>query len=412
MVLSEASNNPGLPRSAMPDLIVVGHAGFTAINRNVYVHLGSRGWRVELVIPRSIPSHQFSVADPARAEDPPIYWAKVKGNSQRFWNFDGLGEVLRVRRPRAVLLEGDPASVLAITLSRWARRNGIPLLCYTCENAIVPLAVTLFRARFLAAARTLRSLLMTRATRNAVSRVFVLCNASVESMKILGLGDRTFKMPLGFDPAIFHPDPEARALVRARHNLQFPVIAYIGRMVEGKGMEFLIEALGTLMNLEWHFLVDDFGSTGPGDYADQMRRRIAANPELAGRTKPFHADHQEIAAYMNAADVVVAPSCLPEQYGRVLAEAMACGKAVIASDAGAYPEVVGDCGIVVPQADAKALTAGLKRVLIDSSLRRKLGTRAAERALGALSLKVQVDIIDEHLREVLSGRPSGGSQRR
>jgi glycosyltransferase involved in cell wall biosynthesis len=401
MILDESSNKLGLYDAPPPDLIVVGHAGFIAINRNVYVLLGNRGWRLELIIPQSIPCLQLLLADPKRAEDPPIHWVKVKGSNQRFWNFDGLTNILKARRPRAVFLEADPASMLAITLSRWTRRNRIPLLCYTNENTIAPLWGSLLRAQFPAAARTFRSLLMTSLTRSAVSRVFVLCNAAVESMKVLGFRNRIFKMPLGFDPAVFHPNPEARARIRTRHNLQSPVIAYVGRMIQGKGMEFLIEALGMLMDLDWHFLVDDFSSAESGDYADRIQKQIAANPRLAARTQRFHADHFEIAAYMNAADIIVAPSCLPEQYGRVLAEAMACGKVVVASDAGAYPELIGDCGIIVSQANSQALVAVLRRLLINPSLGRELGTRAAARALKALSLEVQVNIIDQHLKEAL-----------
>ena len=386
-----------------PDLMVLSHACFTAINRNVYVALVALGWRLELVIPQYLPGLDSRQADPKRVEDPPIHWVQVKGKTnQRFWSFEGLQTILEIRKPRAIYLEGDPASVLAIHCARWARRNDVPLVCYTIENRIAPLLRGVFRADFPAVARTLRSFLMTRLTRSAIALVFVLCDAAAESMKVLGFAGRIFKMPLGYEPAVFRPDQEAREKIRARHNLRAPVIAYIGRMVPGKGVEFLIEALGKLMDLEWHFLVDEFSSGERGDYSDRVQRQIAANPKLGARTLRFHADHYEIAAYMNAADVVVAPSCLPEQYGRVLAEAMACGKVVIASDTGAYPELVGGCGIIVPQADPQALASVLRQVLVDSSVGRELGTKAAARALKALSMEVQVNIIDQRLKEMLS----------
>ena len=389
-----------------PDLLVVGHSGFIAINRNIYVRLKTRGWRVELVIPQHIPSLHPRPADPKRAEDPPIHWIEIKGSNQRFWQFDGLANILRIRRPRAIFLEADPASALAITLSKWARQNKTPLLCSTNENTIAPLIESILRARFLAAARTFRSLLMTSLTRNAIVQVFVLCNAAADSMKVLGFGDKVLKMPLGFDPAVFHPDKCARERIRSRYNLRFPVISYFGRVVPGKGLELLIEALGKMMDLDWHFLIDDFPSNEGRDYAGKVQTKIANNPALVARTQKFHADHYEIAAYMNAADIIVAPSCLPEQYGRVLAEAMACGKTVVASDAGAYPELIGDCGIIIPQANVEALTTTLRRIVLDVSLREDLGKRSSRRAVQFLSMDVQMDIIEQRLKELL---PTGDS---
>jgi glycosyltransferase involved in cell wall biosynthesis len=384
-----------------PDLMVVGHSGFTAINRNVYVALAVLGWRLELVIPQYIPSQKSRQADPKRADDPPIHWVKVKGSNSRFWSFEGLQTVLKTRKPRAIYLEGDPASSLATTMARWARRNNVPLICYTIENMITPLFRSVFCADFRAATRTFRSLLMTGLTRSATARVFVLSDASVESMKVLGFSGRIFKMPLGYDPEIFRPNREAREKIRARHNLRAPVVAYIGRMIPGKGVEFLIEALEKLMDLEWHFLMDDFTSSVPGDYADRIQGQIAANPRLAARTQKFHADHYEVAAYMNAVDIVVAPSCLPEQYGRVLAEAMACGKIVIATNAGAYPELVRDYGIIVKQKDSEALAAALRPFLLDQSLGGILGAKASAMALRDLSIDAQVKIIDRHLNDIL-----------
>src|SRR5262249_26968828 len=152
----------------------------------------------------------------------------------------------------------------------------------------------------------------------------------------------------------------------------------------------------------WHFLIDDFTSTTPGDYAGRIQSQIATKPALAARTQKFHADHYEVAAYMNGVDIVVAPSCLPEQYGRVLAEAMACGKVVVASEAGAYPELIQDCGLIVPQADAQALAKTLRQVLLDPSLAGDLGTKAAKRASETLSTDVQARIIEQHLNETIS----------
>ncbi len=74
-------------------------------------------------------------------------------------------------------------------------------------------------------------------------------------------------------------------------------------------------------------------------------------------------------------DVFVLPSIstphLVEQFGAVLAEAMACGVPVIGSDSGAIPEVVDEGGLIVPEGDADALAKAIARMSDDEQLRRR-----------------------------------------
>ena len=70
-----------------------------------------------------------------------------------------------------------------------------------------------------------------------------------------------------------------------------------------------------------------------------------------------------------------------EAYGLVAAEAMAYGKAVIASNTGGLPEVVGDAGILVPPQDEKALAEAIDRLDKDDELRMSLGRKAQQRML-------------------------------
>ena len=70
----------------------------------------------------------------------------------------------------------------------------------------------------------------------------------------------------------------------------------------------------------------------------------------------------DIAALHAAARVFVHPS-IEEGMGQSVVEAMLSGVPVVCSDAGGLPEVVGDCGIVVPAGDARALAMGIQRAL-------------------------------------------------
>jgi glycosyltransferase involved in cell wall biosynthesis len=80
--------------------------------------------------------------------------------------------------------------------------------------------------------------------------------------------------------------------------------------------------------------------------------------------------------------VAVVPSIWPEPFGLVALEAMAAGRPVIASAAGALPEILGDgkAGVLVPPGDPGALRAALERLLGDPALRQRLADQAARRA--------------------------------
>ena len=77
---------------------------------------------------------------------------------------------------------------------------------------------------------------------------------------------------------------------------------------------------------------------------------------IGDRVITFSASHEAVADYMRAADIVVLPSILKEQYGRVIPEAMACECAIIVSGIGALPELVGDAGVIVRPGDVLGLS--------------------------------------------------------
>lgn len=85
-------------------------------------------------------------------------------------------------------------------------------------------------------------------------------------------------------------------------------------------------------------------------------------------------------------DAVLVPSRL-EGFGYVAAEAMACGKPVIAFDNTALPEVVrdGQTGLLVPTGDVEALAAACRRLAADPALAARLGVAARERAVAQFS---------------------------
>ncbi len=92
-------------------------------------------------------------------------------------------------------------------------------------------------------------------------------------------------------------------------------------------------------------------------------------------------ENEELVSLYSASEIAIVPS-LYEGFGFPAAEAMACGTPVIASKAGALPEVIGEdntAGISVPPADAKALAGAIKELLANHSLRKEMGLAARKR---------------------------------
>jgi glycosyltransferase involved in cell wall biosynthesis len=185
-------------------------------------------------------------------------------------------------------------------------------------------------------------------------------------------GDLAVIPQFGVDPDAFAPgpQPEGRGFI----------VGYVGRLVEEKGVDILLEALAGLTGM-WRAYV--LGN-GPAREALQDKARQLA---IADRVS-FDAwiPSAQVAAYYRQLDALVVPSRTrpnwKEQFGRVLVEAMACGVPVVGSDSGEIPHVIGDAGLVFPEGQVEALRAHLARLLRDADLRNDLARRGRERVLG------------------------------
>jgi len=384
------------------DLLVISPASFTAVNRAVYRELAARGLTVELVIPEARAfAGGVRAPQPAAPDDPPLHLLAPSSKNERLARYPGLWRLLEARRPRVVLLEGDPQSRTAVEVGLWARLRRGHLVCQSYENLSRRLLPSYRRngLQGLAAASVVHALKL--AARPNVDHVLVVSADGERVLREQGFRAIT-KIPLGFDPTLFRPDPAARAEVRARLGLTGVTVAYFGRVTAAKGVHLLVEALAGLRAEPWTLLLDAFSN-----YREPYEQRVQAliaEHGLEERVVRFDASHTEIAAYMNAADIVVLPSVSTprwiEQYGRVIPEAMACGAAVIASRSGTLPELVGDAGVLVPEGDVSALRAALAALLADPDRRAALGAAATARAHAELDLRRQATLVEGLVREL------------
>ncbi len=204
-------------------------------------------------------------------------------------------------------------------------------------------------------------------------RFIVVSEAMRRSFVARGLPpERIDVVPNPIDTGHFRADPELRA--EARRNLGYAesdvVVAYLGRLAPEKGVYALADALDRAiprapgLRSLW---------VGSGPHRDAVAARLRATP-CADRHRllPFMPDVRPVYA---AADIVAMPSIIAESFGRVAAEAEACGLPVLASAVGGIPETVEDgvTGRLLPPGDAGAWADALVELARDAGLRERMG---------------------------------------
>jgi glycosyltransferase involved in cell wall biosynthesis/GT2 family glycosyltransferase len=248
-----------------------------------------------------------------------------------------------------------------VLLLRAVRRCRAPVVLYTAQNIAKRYPIP-FRWLERAALRTARGI--------------SACNRQAAAITVAkGFAGKPRVIPLGIDPTEFAPADASTQNARDTEDTPI-VVGFLGRLVPEKGVGLLMTAAVGEPRLRLRI-----GGVGPMSdalRADAARLGIEDRVEFVGAVAP-----QDVPSFYQSIDVLGVPSVptpnWTEQFGRVAIEAMACGVPVVASDAGALPEVVGGAGIVVPHDDADALrdalveAAGSRRAQLQAAGRRRAG---------------------------------------
>lgn len=352
--------------NAMPlDLLIVSSACFTSINRNIYKLFAQKGYSVAIIVPRMLEFGSVKKsADPPSKDDPLIIYLNLRGSNPRIYQYQDLIETFETKRPKRILLDTEPVSLIALKIGRWCQANHTTFYCFTYENFSLGIVDTYKRLGYkgLPMAFIKRTLLFI--SRKVVKGLFTINDEGTAIYKSESFKN-IVKVPLGFDPAIFHIDDEVRAKVRKTHSINSTAIAFFGRVCHEKGVHILVAALSKLMQYDWVLIIDEF-SVYKNEYNHTLQG-LLEETGILDRVIFINPSHLEIAGYMNAVDLVVIPSISTpkwiEQYGRVAPESMACGKIVIASDSGALPMLLNGHGIVFEEGNVQALSKILEEFL-------------------------------------------------
>lgn len=179
--------------------------------------------------------------------------------------------------------------------------------------------------------------------------------------------DQMTVVPLGVDTEMFRPSAE-------RIPGRIVVVASADSPL--KGLAHFLDAaakLRTDREIDVHLVsnLDPDGAT---------HRRIHEGDLAGAVTVHSGVSDEDLAALIASAEVMVVPS-LYEGFSLPAVEALACGTPLVASAAGALPEVVGDAAVLVPAGDVEALVAQIGRLLDDPAERDRLSVAARARAV-------------------------------
>jgi glycosyltransferase involved in cell wall biosynthesis len=186
--------------------------------------------------------------------------------------------------------------------------------------------------------------------------------------------------PLAADPA-FRPDgpsPDGE-----------PYALFVGALQPRKEATTAIEALSLVEDAPRLVLVGP--DKGGRAEAEEAAARLGVRVELRG-----HVAQDELAALYRGAALLVFPSRY-EGFGLPLLEAMASGTPVVATTAGALPEVAGDAAILVEPGKPAELAGGIERALADHERLREAGLARAARYSWAETARLTLDVYRELL---------------
>jgi glycosyltransferase involved in cell wall biosynthesis len=183
-----------------------------------------------------------------------------------------------------------------------------------------------------------------------------------------------FVIPAGVDRRFFYPrSPCEVEAVRERYSLPGEYLLVVGSPQPRKNLSALLAAWKTL-SASWPRLsLAIVGASAP-----HFRSALDA-PAPHGTRFLGYVPDRDLPALYSGALALISPS-LYEGFGLPLLEAMACGTPPVASNGGALPEVVADCGLLFDPRQPQAIADSLARLIADPDLRRDLAHSGLARA--------------------------------
>jgi glycosyltransferase involved in cell wall biosynthesis len=282
--------------------------------------------------------------------------------------FRSLVAILRAEKPDLVHAHMPISGFLGRLAAHVA---GVPKVAYTCHGFLFNHASSPLVRRGL-------SFAMEWIAARVTDVFLTVSEAEARDARRLHIAPHAEAIRNGRDPAVYRPDPAARAQIR--DELGVPndrvVVIAVSRLVWHKGYPELGAAMRAVPEADLWVVGDRLASDRGADMAMALR---SAGLGYRLRMLGYRAD---IPALLAAADVFTLPSRF-EGLPMSVIEAMLTGLPVVATNVRGPAEQVVDgvTGLSVPAGNAVALGAALGRLVRDPDLRARMGQAGRQRAL-------------------------------
>lgn len=235
------------------------------------------------------------------------------------------------------------------------------------------------------------------------NKVIAVSRAASQRFRDFALAaDKVTVIHNGVDLTEFSPQqPDKRLMQELDIPESWILVGTLGQLIPGKGQHVLLEAAVKVLD---QIPRVKFMIVGDGDQA-YRKKLVNLTKELGLSGKVVFAGFwEDIPRIMNILDIVVLPSTTHlEGFSRVIIEAMACSKPVIASHSGGNPEAIDDgtTGFLVPPDNPDRLAGSILRLVKDETKRKQMGEAGRKKAEKLFSIEQNVSRIEKVYEELL-----------
>jgi L-malate glycosyltransferase len=206
-------------------------------------------------------------------------------------------------------------------------------------------------------------------------------------MRIGCSSERIRVIPHGTNIQYFQPKARNEELAKrislSEEDLKKVIVLFVGEFREFKGAEYMEQVIVSLAgHTDILFLIP---GSGPIFIRDRERLENSVNVRIY---PPLNSN--EMPDLYCLANIVIVPSkyyetASSDQSPNSLIEAMACGRAVIGSNTGGIPTIMGNAGVLIPANNPEAIVHAVLRLASKKELMKKSGNNARERAVKVLN---------------------------
>ncbi len=326
--------------------------------------LANLGIDLHLIVPKTWGRQKPEVTE---ASDYTIHLLPIYFSGKNHFHFyQGLKSLIASINPDIIHIDEEPYSLVTYQAIRIAKEKNIRTLFFTWQN---------IKKKYPFPFSALE--------RYAFNNVHTAIAGNLEASDVMrekGFSKKIFIVPqFGVDPQIYSKRDAGSLKVQLFGASNVQVIGYVGRFVEEKGIQTLLQAFSKLDRTARLLLI------GSGPYKKKILETsgiLNINDRLQ---MPGDISSDKIPLYLNCLDCLVLPSLTrsnwKEQFGRVLIEAMSCGVPVIGSDSGEIPNVIGDAGLIFKEGDADDLGNKMEIIMNDPIMKEQFRKRGCSRVI-------------------------------